>query len=162
VRCPFCSDESNRVIDSRLGRDGTEIRRRRECEECGRRFTTRERVEEIMPRIVKRDGRREEYDRGKLRAGIQRACSKRPISENAIERLLDRLERRLQEGSEREMQSRVLGERVLGELSALDPMAAGRFASVFLNFEKAEDYARFFGSLARTAASPSEQDDDGG
>jgi len=115
-----------------------------------------------MPRIVKRDGRREEYDRGKLRAGIQRACSKRPISENAIERLLDRLERRLQEGNEREMQSRVLGERVLGELSALDPMAAARFASVFLNFEKAEDYARFFGSLARAAASPSEQDDDGG
>jgi transcriptional repressor NrdR len=161
VRCPFCADESNRVIDSRLGRDGTEIRRRRECEECGRRFTTRERIEEIMPRIVKRDGRREEYDRGKLRAGVQRACSKRPISENAIERLLDRLERRLQEGNEREMPSRVLGECALEELSALDPMAAARFASVFSSFEKAEDYARFFGSLARVAA-PSEPDDDGG
>ena len=159
--CPFCGDESNRVIDSRLGRDGTEIRRRRECEECGRRFTTRERIEEIMPRIVKRDGRREEYDRGKLRAGIQRACSKRPISENAIERLLDRLERRLQEGNEREMPSRVLGERALEELSALDPMAAARFASVFSSFEKAEDYARFFESVARSAA-PSEQDDEGG
>jgi transcriptional repressor NrdR len=161
VRCPFCGDESNRVIDSRLGRDGTEIRRRRECEECGRRFTTRERIEEIMPRIVKRDGRREEYDRGKLRAGIQHACSKRPISENAIERLLDRLERRLQEGNEREMQSRVLGERVLEELSTLDPMAAARFASVFSSFEKAEDYARFFESVARRAA-PSEPDDESG
>lgn len=161
MRCPFCGDESNRVIDSRLGRDGMEIRRRRECEECGRRFTTRERIEEIMPRIVKRDGRREEYDRGKLRAGIQHACSKRPISENAIERLLDRLERRLQEGNEREMQSRVLGERVLEELSTLDPMAAARFASVFSSFEKAEDYARFFGSVARAAA-PSEPDDESG
>jgi transcriptional repressor NrdR len=161
VRCPFCGDESNRVIDSRLGRDGTEIRRRRECEECGRRFTTRERIEEIMPRIVKRDGRREEYDRGKLRAGIQHACSKRPISENAIERLLDRLERRLQEGNEREMQSRVLGERVLEELSTLDSMAAARFASVFSSFEKAEDYARFFESVARAAA-PSEPDDESG
>jgi len=161
VRCPFCGDESNRVIDSRLGRDGMEIRRRRECEECGRRFTTRERIEEIMPRIVKRDGRREEYDRGKLRAGIQRACSKRPISENAIERLLDRLERKLQEGNEREMQSRVLGERALEELSALDPMAAARFASGFSSFEKAEDYARFFGSLARSVPA-GEPDDDGG
>ena len=161
MRCPFCGDESNRVIDSRLGRDGTEIRRRRECEECGRRFTTRERIEEIMPRIVKRDGRREEYDRGKLRAGIQRASSKRPISENAIERLLDRLERRLQEGNEREIQSRLLGERALEELSALDPMAAARFASVFSSFEKAEDYVRFFGSLTR-GSGPSERDDEGG
>jgi transcriptional repressor NrdR len=161
VRCPYCGDESNRVIDSRLGRDGSEIRRRRECEECGRRFTTRERIEEIMPRIVKRDGRREEYDRGKLRAGIQRACSKRPVSENAIERLLDRLERRLQEGNEREMQSRVLGEHALQELSTLDPMAAARFASVFSSFEKAEDYARFFASFANVPGPP-EPDDEGG
>ena len=132
MRCPFCGDESNRVIDSRLGRDGTEIRRRRE-----------------------------EYDRGKLRAGIQHACSKRPISENAIERLLDRLERRLQEGNEREVPSRTVGERALEELSSLDPMAAARFASVFSSFEKAEDYARFFGSLA-PAPGPSEPDDEGG
>ena len=161
MRCPFCGDESNRVIDSRLGRDGTEIRRRRECEECGRRFTTRERIEEVMPRIVKRDGRREEYDRGKLRAGIQRACSKRPISENAIERLLDRLERRLQEGNEREVPSRTVGERALEELSSLDPMAAARFASVFSSFEKAEDYARFFASLAHVPGPP-QPDDEGG
>jgi len=157
MRCPYCGDESNRVIDSRLGRDGTEIRRRRECEECGRRFTTRERVEEVVPRIVKRDERREEYDRDKLLAGIQRACQKRPISEDAIERLVDRVERRLQEGGEREVPSRVLGERVLEELSALDPLAAARFASVFRAFEKADDYARFFASLGH---GPPARDDD--
>ena len=159
MRCPYCCDEGNRVIDSRLGREGSEIRRRRECDECGRRFTTRERVEEVLPRIAKRDGRREEYDREKLLAGIQRACSKRPLPGDAIERLLDRLERRLQEGGEREVQSRLIGERVLEELSALDPMAAARFASVFLEFEKAEDYTRFFASVgppAKRSDDPSE------
>jgi transcriptional repressor NrdR len=149
VRCPFCGDEANRVIDSRLGREGSEIRRRRECDECGRRFTTRERVEETFPKIVKRDERREEYDRHKLLAGIQRACEKRPVSAVALERLLDRLERRLQETGDKEMTSRTLGERVLEELIALDPIAAARFASVFLGFESAEDYARFFESVAR-------------
>ncbi len=80
MRCPFCSDEGNRVIDTRLARDGEEIRRRRECEECGRRFTTRERVEVVLPKIIKRDERREEYQREKLLRGIDRACMKRPVS----------------------------------------------------------------------------------
>jgi transcriptional repressor NrdR len=147
VRCPFCADLSNRVIDSRLGRDGAEIRRRRECDECGRRFTTRERVEEILPAVIKRDERREEYERDKLLAGIQKACQKRPVSTNEIDRLADRVERRLQETGEKEIESRVLGAFVMEELVALDPLAAARFASVFDNFQGAEDYAAFFAAV---------------
>ncbi len=157
MRCPYCADEANRVIDSRLGKDGLEIRRRRECLECGRRFTTRERVEEVLPKVIKRDERREDFDRSKLLAGVQRACAKRPISVLAIERLLDRIEKRLQESGEREVTSHELGACVLDELLRIDPMSAVRFASVFDGFEKAEDYARFFASAAaRTPREPDE------
>jgi len=100
VRCPYCSDETNRVIDSRLGREGAEIRRRRECLECGRRFTTRERVEEVLPKVVKRDERREEFSREKLLSGVRRACDKRPVSADDLERLVDRVERVVQERGE--------------------------------------------------------------
>ena len=89
MRCPYCSDEGSRVIDSRLAREGDEIRRRRECVECGRRFTTRERVDEVLPKVFKRDERREEYQRGKLLAAIEKACAKRSVSTDAIERLVD-------------------------------------------------------------------------
>ncbi len=149
MRCPFCGDDGNRVIDTRLTRDGEEIRRRRECEECGQRFTTRERVDQPVPRVVKRDERREEYDRRKLARSIERACVKRPISVDALERLCDRLERRLQESGEREISSRALGESVMRELTALDALAAVRFASVFDGFESTEDYANFFANLER-------------
>ena len=147
MRCPFCSCTSNRVIDSRETREGEEIRRRRECDECARRFTTRERVDEVLPKIVKRDERREEYDRAKLEHGIQKACVKRPISENAIQRLVDRVERRLGESGEAEVSSDRLGELVLAELGTLDPLAAARFASVFRDFKTAADYDAFFASL---------------
>jgi transcriptional repressor NrdR len=147
VRCPYCSDETNRVIDSRLSGDGAEIRRRRVCSECGRRFTTRERVEEILPKVCKRDERREDYERAKLVAGIQKACEKRPVSADAIERLADRVERHLQELGEKEVPSRLLGERVMDELKRLDPVAAARFASVFRNFQGLEDYTAFFAEL---------------
>ena len=147
MHCPFCGDEVNRVVDTRLAREGEEIRRRRECVECGRRFTTRERVEEVLPRIIKRDERREAFDRAKLLAGIERACEKRSVSAESIEWLADRIERRLQEGGEREVTSLTLGPRVLEELMALDPIAAVRFASVFRNFQSADDYADFFSSL---------------
>jgi transcriptional repressor NrdR len=147
VRCPYCSDETNRVIDSRLSGDGAEIRRRRECSECGRRFTTRERVEEILPKVCKRDERREDYERAKLVAGIQKACEKRPVSADAIDRLADRVERHLQELGEKEVPSRLLGERVMEELKRLDPVAAARFASVFRNFQGLEDYTAFFAEL---------------
>ncbi len=150
MRCPYCSDSTNRVIDSRLGREGSEIRRRRECLECGRRFTTRERIDGVVPKVVKRDGRREEYQRQKLIAAVQKACEKRPVSADALERLLDRVERQLQEFGGREVTSRVIGERVMEGLIELDVLAAARFASVFLGFQGAEDYSKFFASVGNT------------
>ena len=144
------------MIDSRLGRDGNEIRRRRECVECGRRFTTRERVDGVLPKIVKRDERREEYRREKLITAVQKACEKRPVSADDLERLLDRVERHVQELGEKEVTSRLIGERIMDGLVELDPVAAARFASVFLNFQGADDYSRFFASmkaLQRTSGS---------
>lgn len=156
MRCPYCGSTESRVIDSRVTRESEEIRRRRECEECGRRFTTRERVEEVVPKIIKRDERREDYERAKLVSGVRKALTKRPVSENAIERLVDRVERRLQETSEAEVPTAFLGDLVLQELAALDPIAAARFASVFRRFERAEDYARFFEKEVGRGAPPDE------
>ncbi len=135
------------MIDSRLGRDGSEIRRRRECNECGRRFTTRERVDGVLPKVFKRDGRREEFRREKLIIAVQKACEKRPVSVDAIDRLVDRVERYLQDLGEKEVASRLVGERMMDELRDLDPLAAARFASVFRDFQGAEDYADFFASI---------------
>lgn len=149
MRCPYCSDPANRVIDSRLGRDGSEIRRRRECEECGRRFTTRERVEEVLPKIVKRDERREDFQRKKILESVRKACQKRPVSVDALDRLVDRVERGAQERGEKEVSTRFIGERVMDELVAIDTLAAARFASVFRNFENADDYAAFFRDLEK-------------
>lgn len=151
MRCPFCGDETNRVIDSRLARDAMEIRRRRECLECERRFTTRERVEEVLPKVVKRDERREDYDREKITTSISKACVKRPVAQEMLERLADRVEKSLVESGENEVSSRFVGESVLRELIALDRMAAARFASVFLRFEGAKDYEAFFRALERGA-----------
>ena len=147
MRCPYCADPTNKVIDSRLGRDETEIRRRRECAECGRRFTTRERVDEVLPKIVKRDERREEFQREKLLIAVQKACEKRPVSADDLERLVDRVERHVQERGEKEVTSRLIGERMMDELVNLDPLAAARFASVFRNFQGAEDYTAFFTAI---------------
>jgi len=147
MRCPSCGHAESRVIDSRLARDGSEIRRRRECLECGRRFTTRERIDEVLPRVVKKDERREDYARGKLLASLEKACQKRPVATEALERLVDRLEKRLLEQGEKEVASELLGEWVMQELVLLDALAAARFASVFRDFQGPEDYARFFDSL---------------
>lgn len=152
MRCPYCGDTANRVVDSRLARDEAEIRRRRKCQECGRRFTTRERVEDVLPKVAKRDGRREEFDRRKLMSSLEKASAKRPVSADALERLADRVEKRLQESGETEVDSTWLGQSVLAELSAVDALAAARFASVFRDFQSAEDYAVFFRSLERDAA----------
>lgn len=135
------------MIDSRLGRDGNEIRRRRECLECERRFTTRERVEEVFPKIVKRDERREDYQRQKLLTAVQKACEKRPVSASALDQLVDRVERHVQELGEKEVTSGLIGQRMMEELVGLDHLAAARFASVFLDFQGAEDYRRFFESI---------------
>ena len=137
------------MIDSRLGRDGSEIRRRRECLECGRRFTTRERVEEVLPKVVKRDERREDFWREKILVAVRKACEKRPVSADALDRLVDRVERSAQELGEKEVSTRAIGERVLAELVELDTLAAARFASVFRNFENADDYAAFFRDLEK-------------
>ena len=147
MRCPYCSNVANRVIDSRLGRESTEIRRRRECIECERRFTTRERVDEVLPKIVKRDERREEFRRDKVLAALERACQKRPVSADALDRLVERVERQLQDNGEKEVLSRSVGERVMQELVSLDALAAARFASVFEDFQGAEDYETFFASI---------------
>lgn len=135
------------MVDTRLTREKDEIRRRRECEECGRRFTTRERVEAVLPRVIKSDERREDFDRRKLLAGIEAACVKRPVSTDALERLIDRIEKVLQESGEKEVTSREIGRLTMAELIALDALAAVRFASVFENFECTEDYRRFFSAL---------------
>jgi transcriptional repressor NrdR len=135
------------VIDSRLARDGEEIRRRRACLECGRRFTTRERLEGVLPKVVKRDERREEFRRDKILVAVQKACEKRPVSAGDLEQLVDRVERLAQELAEKEVTSDFIGKQVLHELVQLDTLAAARFASVFHNFENARDYANFFASI---------------
>ena len=147
MRCPYCGDCANRVIDSRLAREEAEIRRRRQCLECDRRFTTRERVEATWPKVVKRDGRREEFDPRRLRAGLEKALAKRPVESGTRDGLVDRVERRVQELGEPELQSARIGGWLLEELVVIDPMAASRFASVFQRFEGGEDYAAFFTSL---------------
>ncbi len=147
MRCPFCADEENKVVDTRLAKDGEEIRRRRECEECGRRFTTRERLETVLPRVIKRDARREDYDRKKLRGGIEAACVKRPVSADAVEGLLDAIERAMHESGEKEVASQDIGERTMRGLIELDHLAAVRFASVFQDFQSGEDYIAFFAAL---------------
>ncbi len=135
MKCPFCSNLDNRVIDSRLGRDGDVIRRRRECARCERRFTTYERVEEILPLVVKKDGRRETYDRLKVIAGLKKACEKRPISITTIEEAADRIEQFLQSRGEKEIASAVIGEEVMRQLYDLDKVAYVRFASVYRSFQ---------------------------
>jgi transcriptional repressor NrdR len=140
MKCPFCHETENRVIDSRLSKDSNMIRRRRECERCSRRFTTYERVEEMMPLVVKKDGRRESYDRIKIINGLKRACEKRPVSINTIETITDRIERALQERGEKEIQSSVIGETLMRELHDTDPVAYVRFASVYRSFKDISEF----------------------
>jgi len=135
MKCPYCSYKDNKVIDSRLSKDGNLIRRRRECNDCGRRFTTYERIEESLPLVIKKDGRREAYDRGKIMAGVLKACEKRPISINTLERLVDRIEKRVQDKGDKEVKSTVIGEETMRELHALDHVAYVRFASVYREFK---------------------------
>ena len=135
MRCPFCSHVENRVIDSRLSRDGDVTRRRRECARCERRFTTYERVEEILPLVVKKDGRRETYDRLKVLAGLKKASEKRPISIATIEEVADRIERSLQNLGDKEIPSATIGEEVMRQLYDLDKVAYVRFASVYRSFQ---------------------------
>jgi transcriptional repressor NrdR len=140
VKCPGCRDLNNRVIDSRLGKDGDLIRRRRECVKCGRRFTTYERVEESLPSIVKKDGRREPFDRQKVVAGLMKACEKRPVSVESIDATVNRIERAIQERGEKEVASSVIGEAIMRELHDLDTVAYVRFASVYRSFQDIDEF----------------------
>lgn len=140
MRCPFCSDKEDRVVDSRLSSSGDEIRRRRECGECGRRYTTYERVADVFPKIVKRDGSREDFDRTKLQRGIELACTKRPISVEQIGDVVDAVERRLQNTSKDEIDSEWIGSAVTSELKELDPVAYIRFASVYHAFGDIQEF----------------------
>lgn len=147
MRCPFCGHGEDRVIDSRAGGAGEVIRRRRECEQCARRFTTYERIEEVLPTVVKKDGRREPFDRQKLLRGITIACIKRPISVDRIEGLVDSIERGLQESDKREVASTELGERVMRELRDVDQVAYVRFASVYRSFRDIDAFLEELGKL---------------
>jgi transcriptional repressor NrdR len=142
MKCPFCHDLENKVIDSRLTKDDGVIRRRRECLQCKRRFTTYERVEEVLPMVVKKDNRREVFDRLKIIAGLKKACEKRPVSAAAIEQAADRVERYIQERAEKEIPSSVIGEAVMRELHGLDQVAYVRFASVYREFQDVGEFMR--------------------
>jgi transcriptional repressor NrdR len=144
VKCPFCAEVENKVIDSRLSNQGVVIRRRRECLGCQRRFTTYERVEEILPMVVKKDGRREGFDRQKVLEGLKLACQKRPVGADQLEAVVDGIERRLQEMGEKEVPSSVIGEAVMRELARLDEVAYVRFASVYRSFK---DLGEFMSEL---------------
>jgi len=135
MRCPYCSKNNDRVVDSREGREGELIRRRRECLDCGRRFTSYERIEDIPYLVVKNDGQREEFSRQKLLGGIRRACEKRPVPAKALEAIVEKIESDLHRREEREMSTRDIGATVMDELRALDPVAYVRFASVYRQFE---------------------------
>jgi transcriptional repressor NrdR len=140
MKCPFCSNAENKVIDSRISKDGKAIRRRRECLGCSRRFTTYEFVEDILPMVVKKDDRREAFDRLKIRNGIMRACEKRPISMEAIEKIVENVEQACQEFQGEEIPSTVIGEKVMNELKMLDGVAYVRFASVYRQFRDVGEF----------------------
>ncbi len=135
MRCPFCKKIDDKVIDSRESGDGVTIRRRRECITCGRRFTTYEKVEEVPLLVMKKDQRRETYDRSKVLSGIQKACEKRPVSREKLDEIVERLEKMLDEKYEKEVPSSVIGEFIMEELAKLDQVAYVRFASVYRQFK---------------------------
>ncbi|MDO8518829.1 MAG: transcriptional regulator NrdR [Deltaproteobacteria bacterium] len=139
MKCPFCSHAESKVIDSRESGEGDIIRRRRECESCQKRYTTYERVEEILPMIVKKDGRREAFDRLKLLSGLKKACEKRPVSVETLEKLADAIEQELQ-GSEKEVPSTWIGEKIMDALHDIDPVAYVRFASVYRSFKDVNEF----------------------
>ncbi|MEJ2197908.1 MAG: transcriptional regulator NrdR [Desulfuromonadales bacterium] len=154
MKCPFCSHDDTRVVDSRLGKEGNNIRRRRECIDCERRFTTYERVEETLPLVIKKDGRREVFDRQKIISGIQRACEKRPVSISTIEKVVDQMELSLQESGEKEIDASRIGEAVMSALQSIDEVAYVRFASVYRQFR---DINEFMSELKDILAKGAEQ-----
>jgi transcriptional repressor NrdR len=149
MRCPFCSVQDTRVIDTRLVNEGDQVKRRRECLSCKERFTTFEVVELTLPRIIKRNGARQIFDESKLRAGMQRALEKRPVQVDAIEAAISRIKKALQVKGEREIPARELGELVMTELSFLDHVAYVRFASVYRSFEDVSEFTEMINNLQK-------------
>lgn len=156
MRCPYCSKIDNKVIDSRLSKDGKVVRRRRECNACGRRFTTYERVELTLPMVIKKDGRREPFNRSKIISGIQKACQKRPISVEKIEDFTDSLEVYFQELGKKEIPSSEIGEVVINKLKEWDEVAYVRFASVYRQFK---DVGEFMKELEEIIKSKKQEND---
>jgi transcriptional repressor NrdR len=150
MKCPYCSKIDNKVIDSRLSKDARTIRRRRECLECSRRFTTYERLEEILPMVVKKDGRRESFNRDKIIAGIRKSCQKRPVSITQIEEFVDSLEVYFQELGKKEIDSKEVGERVISNLKDWDEVAYVRFASVYRQFKDINEFMAELEDILKT------------
>ena len=150
MKCPFCGGLDNRVTDSRLSQGDEVIRRRRECEGCSRRFTTYERLELVLPMVVKKDGRREPFDRNKVMAGLRRACEKRPVATEALDSLVDQLERALVESGDKEIESSAIGEQVMLRLRELDQVAYVRFASVYRSFKDLHEFMAELSHLLTT------------
>lgn len=140
MKCPACSNLENKVIDSRLNKEGNSTRRRRECLTCNERFTTYERIEKTLPYVIKKDGRREEFDREKILSGVKKACQKRPVSIQEMEMLVDRVEQYCQELGEKEISAIIPGEKVVNELYNIDDVAYVRFASVYKSFKDVNEF----------------------
>ncbi len=149
MKCPFCGHLESKVTDSRVGTAGDVIRRRRECETCARRFTTYERVEEVLPLVVKKDGRREPFDRQKVLGGLHRACDKRAVPVARLEQIVDSIERELMDSGEKEVTANLVGEKVMAHLRELDPVAYVRFASVYRQFRDIDELQREIDQLAK-------------
>ncbi len=147
MKCPFCHHLDDRVVDSRLAKEGEVIRRRRECLNCKRRVTTYERCDDVLPMVIKKDGRREAYDRRKVLSGLRKACEKRSISHATLETIADRVEKKLQEQGESEIPSQPIGELVMVELHQLDPVAYVRFASVYREFKDIQEFSETIKTL---------------
>jgi transcriptional repressor NrdR len=150
VKCPYCGNLGDKVVDSRESKEGEVIRRRRECLECARRFTSYERIDEIPYMVVKKDGRRERFERQKLVGGLLKACEKRPVRVSALEAIADRMETLLQEKPEREITAAEIGAYVMHELRLLDQVAFVRFASVYRNFRDLDEFKHELNELLRT------------
>ncbi len=149
MRCPWCGHLEDRVVDSREAQEGQATRRRRECLGCSRRFTTYERIDEVLPQVVKKDGRREAFDRRKIVEGVATACQKRPVSAEQIEALVSGVERQLQELGEREIRTAAIGEAVMQRLRKIDEIAYVRFASVYREFRDVGEFMTELQGLAR-------------
>ena len=150
MKCPFCSSQEDKVVDSRVSKMGDAIRRRRECLKCGKRYTTYEQIEEIEIMIAKKDGRREAFDRQKVMSGLRKACEKRPVSQATLEGVVDDIEKHLQNRFEKEVASSEIGEIVMNRLFTLDEVAYVRFASVYRQFKDIHAFSDILGKLQNT------------